>query len=113
MIVYRPRETGDDARAPGRNRSDYVQAYKRICQSARQRVLGDDSSDTPAAPGGATVLILATPDVDSLAATRIFTQLLANDEIAFRVSPVNGYRALQQVLAQDVHDHVEVRRSSR
>lgn len=59
------------------------------------------------------MLILATPDVDSLAATRIFTQLLANDEIAFRVSPVNGYRALQQVLAQDVHDHVEVRRSSR
>ncbi|CCU98427.1 unnamed protein product [Malassezia sympodialis ATCC 42132] len=93
---------------PGRNRLDYAQAYKKICQSARQRVLGDDSLDTPAAPGGATVLILVTPDVDSLAATRIFTQLLANDEIPFRVSPVNGYRALQRVLAQDVYDHIEL-----
>ncbi|WFD25768.1 DNA replication initiation factor cdc45 [Malassezia nana] len=108
MIVYRPRETGDDAPIPGRGRSDYAQAYKRICQSARQQVLGDNSSDTPVAPGGATVLILVTPDVDSLAATRIFTQLLANDEIPFRVSPVNGYHALQQVLAQDVYDHIEL-----
>lgn len=109
MIVYRPRETGDEVLPVARDRKDYAYAYKEICRSARRRVLRDEAaSDTPAALGGAAVLLLVTPHVDSLAATRILTQLLAQDEIAFRVAPVNGYRALQQILAQDVHDHVEL-----
>ena len=54
------------------------------------------------------MLILATPHVDSLAALRILTQLLAQDEVPFRIAPVNGYRSLQHVLAQDVHDHLEL-----
>lgn len=112
MIVHWPRETGEDAQSAIRDRLDYASAYRHISSVARRRVLsGSDVHDTHAAPtalGGAAVLILATPHVDSLAALRILTQLLANDEIAFRVAPVNGYRALQHILAQDVHGHIEL-----
>lgn len=112
MIVHWPRETGDNAIVPARDRLDYAGAYKHICSNSRRRVLGENaSSDTPAVPtalGGAAVLILATPHVDSLAALRILTQLLAQDEVPFRIAPVNGYRSLQHVLAQDVHDHLEL-----
>lgn len=104
VIVGRPRETGD-GRVRGADEMEYADAYRGIMRVARKRVLGQ--GDT-AAPGGATVLVLTTPHVDSLAATRIFTRLLADDEVAFRVAPVNGYRALQQVLADDVEAHLEL-----
>ena len=71
MIVHWPRETGDDARMGVRESLDYAQAYKHICSMARRRVLGgsnDPDSGTPPAIGGATVLIVTTPHVDSLAA---------------------------------------------
>ena len=111
MIVHWPRETGDDARLGVRESLDYAQAYKHICSMTRRRVLGggnDPDTGTPPAIGGATVLIVTTPHVDSLAATRILTQLLVHDEVPFRLVPVNGYRALRRILAQDVHEHHEL-----
>ena len=106
MIVYRPRETGEDARARPPGSFEYADVYREICRAARRRVLG---SDEDAAPGGAEGLLLVTPHVDSLAATRIFTRLLVDDEISYRIVPVNGYRALQRVLAEDIQGHLEVR----
>ncbi|PKI85569.1 DNA replication initiation factor cdc45 [Malassezia vespertilionis] len=105
VIVNRPRETGDTYSHP-LGGIGFVDAYRSICRSARKRVLGTDTDTF--APGGTAVLILATPAVDSLASVRIFTRLLAEDEIAFRVAPVNGYRSLQQVLAEDVEGHKEL-----
>lgn len=104
VLVCRPRETGDGRARPAGN-IEYAHAYRHILRDARRRVLGDSSTE---APGGAAVLVLTAPQVDSLAAARIFTRLLADDEISFRIAPVNGYRSLQQVLAEDVKDHLEV-----
>ena len=108
VIVQRPHETGEGERARAPGTFAFADAYRRICRVARQRSLGGSSTASPQAPGGAAVLIVATPEVDSLAATRILTQLLANDEIPYRVAPANGYRCLQQILLEDVHDHLEL-----
>lgn len=108
VIVQRPRETGDDARAGARGAPDYAAAYRGICRAARQRTLARDDAEAPAAPGGAAVILAVAPDVDALAATRILTALLAADEVPYRVTPVNGYRCLQRVLEEDVHEHLEL-----
>ncbi|WFD29112.1 DNA replication initiation factor cdc45 [Malassezia sp. CBS 17886] len=105
VVIHRPRETGDEPRPRAEGSLDYAAAYRQLCRAARCPALGAGPSSVR---GGAAVLLLATPSVDSLAATRQFTRLLAEDEIAFRVAPVNGYRALQKVLAEDVHGHAEL-----
>ncbi|WFD33315.1 RSC chromatin remodeling complex ATPase component [Malassezia cuniculi] len=106
VIVQRPRETGQGARAHGA--LEYADAYRSICKAARQRTLGRGDEGTPTAPGGAAVLLAVAPDVDALAATRVLTQLLAADEVPYRISPVNGYRCLQQILEEDVSGHLEL-----
>lgn len=108
VIVQRPRETGDGAHARAIGVHDYADAYSRICRAARLRTLGRGDEESPSVPGGAAVLLAVAPDVDALAATRILTQLLAGDEVPYRVSPVNGYRCLQQVLEEDVHGHLQL-----
>ena len=104
VIVSRPRETGDPrVRTPGS--IEYAEAYHQIVHNARRRVLGEEGSGVV---GGAAVLILTTPEADSLAAARILTRLLADDQIAFRIAPVNGYRSLREVLTADVEGRIEV-----
>ena len=104
VVVCRPRETGD-TRILAPDTLGYAEAYQRILTTARKRVLGEAGTE---AIGGATVLVVTTPEVDSLAAARVLTRLLADDQIAFRIAPVNGYRSLNEVLASDVEGRIEV-----
>nr|CDI55711.1 TSD2 protein, required for DNA replication [Melanopsichium pennsylvanicum 4] len=67
---------------------DYASAYSRIRSSARS-----------SPPGVSSVLILSSPDVDSVCATRILTSLFLQDDISHRIVPVQGYRSLLSTLA--------------
>lgn len=70
------------------SKHDYASAYHRIRSAARA-----------AGPGVSSVLILASPDVDSVCATRILTSLLLQDDIPHRIVPVEGYRSLLDTLS--------------
>ncbi|KAJ9475753.1 Cell division control protein 45 [Pseudozyma hubeiensis] len=70
------------------SKHDYASAYSRIRSSARS-----------AGPGVSSVLILSSPDVDSVCATRILTSLLLQDDVPHRIVPVEGYRALLHTLS--------------
>ncbi|WFC98739.1 DNA replication initiation factor cdc45 [Malassezia yamatoensis] len=104
VVVCRPRETGD-TRMLAPDTLGYAEAYQRILSIARKRVLGEAGTE---AIGGAAVLVVTTPEVDSLAAARVLTRLLADDQIAFRIAPVNGYRSLHEVLSSDVEGRTEL-----
>lgn len=78
----------DPDRIPSSSKHDYASAYARIRSAARA-----------AGPGVSSVLILSSPDVDAVCATRILTSLLLQDDIAHRIVPVEGYRSLLSTLA--------------
>ncbi|EST08104.1 CDC45 family [Kalmanozyma brasiliensis GHG001] len=80
----------DPDRIPSSSTSkyDYASAYSRIRSAART-----------AGPGVSSVLILSSPDVDSVCATRILTSLLLQDDIPHRIVPVEGYRSLLSTLS--------------
>lgn len=46
-----------------------------------------------------SVLLLCSPDVDSVCATRMLTTLFIQDDIPHRIVPVEGYRSLMTTLA--------------
>lgn len=70
------------------HKHDYASAYTRIRSAARA-----------AGTGVSSVLILASPDVDSVCATRILTGLFLQDDIPHRIVPVEGYRSLLDTLS--------------
>ncbi|CDS01530.1 probable TSD2 protein, required for DNA replication [Sporisorium scitamineum] len=78
----------DPDRIPSSSKHDYASAYSRIRSAARA-----------AGPGVSSVLILSSPDVDSVCATRILTSLLLQDDIPHRIVPVEGYRSLLDTLS--------------
>lgn len=78
----------DPDRIPSSSKHDYASAYARIRSAART-----------AGPGVSSVLILSSPDVDSVCATRILTSLLLQDDIPHRIVPVEGYRSLLSTLS--------------
>ncbi|TKY88433.1 hypothetical protein EX895_002785 [Sporisorium graminicola] len=78
----------DPDRIPSTSKHDYASAYSRIRSAARA-----------AGPGVSSVLILSSPDVDSVCATRILTSLLLQDDIPHRIVPVEGYRSLLNTLS--------------
>lgn len=78
----------DPDRIPSSSKHDYASAYARIRSAARN-----------AGTGVSSVLILSSPDVDSVCATRILTSLLLQDDIPHRIVPVEGYRSLLNTLA--------------
>lgn len=56
------------------------------------------------------VLILVATDVDATCAAKALAKLLTEDEIMYRLVPVDGFRTLQRVLQEDVvgNDDVSV-----
>ncbi|PWN48542.1 CDC45-like protein [Violaceomyces palustris] len=73
---------------------DYSHAYHQIMQLSRN----SRSSST-------SVLILVATDIDAIAATRILTSLLTEDDVPHRVVPVEGYRGLMRILEDDVSEN--------
>lgn len=78
----------DADRSGSCSKYDYASAYSRLRSAARA-----------AGTGVSSVLILSSPDVDSVCATRILTSLLLQDDIAHRIVPVEGYRTLLNTLS--------------
>ncbi|SAM85275.1 probable TSD2 protein, required for DNA replication [Ustilago bromivora] len=78
----------DPDRTPSSFNHDYASAYSRIRSAART-----------AGTGVSSVLILSSPDVDSVCATRILTWLFLQDDIPHRIVPVEGYRSLLNTLS--------------
>ena len=78
----------DPDRIPSSSKHDYASAYARIRSAARA-----------AGPGVSSVLVLSSPDVDSVCATRILTSLFLQDDIPHRIVPVEGYRSLLNALS--------------
>ncbi|CBQ69633.1 probable TSD2 protein, required for DNA replication [Sporisorium reilianum SRZ2] len=77
----------DPERIASSSKHDYASAYARIRSAARA-----------AGPGVSSVLVLSSPDVDAVCATRILTSLLLQDDIPHRIVPVEGYRSLLSTL---------------
>ncbi|KAJ1023631.1 hypothetical protein NDA18_004618 [Ustilago nuda] len=78
----------DPDRTPSSSNHDYASAYSRIRSAART-----------AGTGVSSVLVLSSPDVDSVCATRILTWLFLQDDIPHRIVPVEGYRSLLNTLS--------------
>lgn len=105
VIVTRPRDHQD---AFYRHASiDYSHAYTRILRAAR----GGEGAGGSA--GSAPILLLVATDVDAVCATRALAALLSDDDIAYRVCPVDGYATLQRIIEDDVVGNTEVRRRER
>lgn len=83
------------------NAKDYSHAYHHILRSARRH-----AARGSAAAGA--VLILVATDVDAICAARTLARLLIDDEIMYRIAPVDGYTTLQRILQEDVADNEDV-----
>ncbi|MCO5585490.1 hypothetical protein L7F22_039423 [Adiantum nelumboides] len=94
VIITRPRDPSDPFyRAAS---TEYSQAYTSILKAAR----GATSSSI--ANGASPVLILVSVDIDALCAARSLTSLFAEDDIAHRICPVDGYATLNKIIEEDV-----------
>ncbi|GAC77303.1 CDC45 (cell division cycle 45)-like protein [Moesziomyces antarcticus T-34] len=78
----------DPDRIPSTSKHDYASAYARIRSAARS-----------AGSGVSSVLVLSSPDVDAVCATRMLASLFLQDDIPHRIVPVDGYRSLTNTLA--------------
>jgi len=101
VVIHRPRPASDPFYSS--RTSDYSQAYLSILRASRSRSIGSTSSSASAA-----VLILVAPDVDALCAARLFAKLLREDDVPYRVVPVDGYRTLNAIITDDVQGNQEV-----
>ncbi|SPO41705.1 related to Protein TSD2 [Pseudozyma flocculosa] len=101
VIVSSPSSStgGAPHAGPSSRRQDYTHAYQRIRTSSR----------TSASSSSSSVLVLVSPDVDAICATRILTALLTEDDIPHRIIPVEGYRGLLRVLREDVEANPDLR----
>lgn len=118
VLVYPPQLASTDRRAaPPEN--DYGTAYRAIVRAARGAKIvglkrtaalttadeGDTWLDPAAARLGAAataVLLLVAADVDALAAARVLARLLTDDDVPYRIVPVEGYASLAQIIKQHV-----------
>lgn len=101
VIITRPREHDDTFYKP--SSLDYSQAYFHILRAARGGA-HSSSSLTPA-----PVLLLVANDVDALCAARSLAAMLKEDDIAYRICPVDGYAALDKSIREDVVGNEELR----
>lgn len=85
---------------------DYSHAYYHILKSARRH-----SAIGSSAAAGAVLILVAT-DTDALCAARAFARLLTEDEIMYRIAPVDGYGTLHRVLDEDVAGNEDVSSSA-
>ncbi|CAO1630568.1 unnamed protein product [Parajaminaea phylloscopi] len=101
VLVHLPGDAGPSSLKPS-NAKDYSHAYYHILKQARRH-----SAVSSAAAGA--VLILAATDVDATCAARALSRLLIDDEIMYRIAPVDGFRTLQRILQEDVVGNEDLR----
>ena len=69
------------------NRPSYLEAYNKILTSHRRSPLSSASS----------VIILVTPNVDALCASRMFASLFKQDDVIYRLIPVSGLNEFERI----------------
>jgi len=69
------------------NRPSYLEAYNRILTSHRRSPLSSASS----------VILLVTPNVDALCASRMFASLFKQDDVIYRIIPVSGLDEFERI----------------
>ena len=83
------------------NAKDYSHAYHHILRAARRQAAHGSAAS------GAVLLLVAT-DADAICAARSLARLLTEDEVMYRIAPVDGYRTFQRVLQEDVAGNADV-----
>lgn len=107
VIITRPRDVSDPFYRP--QAQDYSHAYTSILAASRRAAAASTSlASSGDLTGSSTVLILSALDVDALCATKSLVSLFTEDEIAYRVVPVDGYSTLDAVIREDVVDNLDV-----
>ena len=69
------------------NRRSYLEAYNEILSSHRRSPLSSASS----------VIMLVTPNVDALCASRMFASLFKHDDVIYRIIPVSGLNEFEEI----------------
>src|SRR5271155_3451304 len=69
------------------NRPSYLEAYNGILSSHRRLPLSSASS----------VIMLVTPNVDALCASRMFASLFKQDDVIYRIIPVSGLNEFETI----------------
>ena len=69
------------------NRRSYLEAYNEILSSHRRSPLSSASS----------VIMLVTPNVDALCASRMFASLFKHDDVIYRIIPVSGLNEFERI----------------
>lgn len=96
-IITRPRDVSDPFYRS--TSTDYTQAYHSIVRTARSgHFSAASSSVSPSAP----VLLLVATDIDAICAARSLVSLLTDDEVPYKICPVDGYSTLRKVVQEDV-----------
>lgn len=100
VLIHLPASSSSSKPLPS-TAKDYSHAYYHILKCARRH-----SAVSSAAAGA--VLILVATDVDALCAARALARLLSEDEIMYRIAPVDGFRTLQRIVQEDVVGNEDV-----
>ena len=122
VLIHPPREERDAA-YDSRD-LDYSHAYSLIVRKARAAAFGGygnggggssslffdtgASSSSSFSSASAAVLLLVSPDPDALCAARALARLLHEDDVPYRIVPVDGYTKLQNIIEDDVVGNDEV-----
>lgn len=82
---------------PSIKRESYGEAYQSIIAKHRRSPMTSASS----------VVILVAPDVDALCASRMFAELLKQDDVLHRIIPVSGLAELER-MKNELLTYIEV-----
>jgi hypothetical protein len=102
-IITRPRDINDPFYRS--TSEDYTQAYHSIVKASRVGRSGASSSTLNLA---APVLLLVSTDIDAICATRSLVSLLIDDDVPYKVCPVDGYSTLTRIVQDDVEGNDSV-----
>jgi len=102
-IVTRPRDVTDPFYRS--TSTDYTQAYHSIIRAARS---GHSNASSSTSCLAAPVLLLVSTDIDAICASRTLVSLLTDDEVPYKVCPVDGYATLSRIVEEDVETNDNV-----
>jgi hypothetical protein len=102
-IITRPRDISDPFYRSTSH--DYTHAYDTIVRAARS---GHRASSSSHSSSSAPVLLLVSTDIDAICAAKTLVSLLSDDDVPYKLCPVDGYSTLAKIVEDDVETNHEV-----
>lgn len=102
-LITRPRDVEDPFYRS--TSKDYSHAYDTIVRAARS---GHRAGSSSFAYSSAPILLLVSTDIDAICAARILISLLNNDDVPYKLCPVDGYSTLTRIVEEEVETNSEV-----